>query len=193
MGDVPAHLEFPPAGSWLRRELQGLGLGPRARLALLLLPAVEIAWQSKTGPSPSARALIADAAGYFQLDAACRRVIEQWLTRRPAEAWGRRAYRTIRALARTPDELHLTWDALFVALVCAENIAALETDTEFGLPLTSTRPCCLELGIDIGQPWADLAVELDGTPPLAPAGSLPRIRQGEHANARRPPAGRSRR
>ena len=120
--------------------------------------------------------MIAEAARHFDLDAECARVIEHWLTQRPALVWTERAYLTLRHLARAPDELHLTWDALFAALVCAESVAALETDAEFGLPLTSARHASLELGVDIGQPWADLAVELDSAPPLTGPGRLPRIR-----------------
>ena len=149
-------------------KLETLGLDSTTYRALLMLPAVYVAWAGGT-LSAGAAAGLEQMMKDLELNERAVSVVRRWLRERPSAGYVSHALAELRDLASAVDEPQIDYDLLQALLSHAEAVARAGVSD----PRAAAAPWALSreetqaidqvariLGVDHGQTWADLMQEL---------------------------------
>ncbi len=152
-------------------KLETLGLDTRSYRALLMLPAVYVAWTGGTltaGAAASLEQMMQD----LSLNESAVRAVRRWLSERPTAGYVRHALGELRKLASAVDEPQFDFNLLQALMSHAEAVARAGVSD----PRAAAAPWALSraemsaidevsriLGVDHGQTWANLMQELGAT------------------------------
>ncbi len=150
----------------LQHDLSELGLDARNYRALLLMPAIYVAWADRRiteNERTSVARIARDQLGFT--DAELSPVL-RWLTRPPAPLEYRKAFQILLSLAATATEPQVD-AAQFPKLLALAERVAMRAAAAFGQPVT-LRPAEREalaqleavLGVAAGRPWVDVIREV---------------------------------
>ncbi|MCA9629210.1 MAG: hypothetical protein KC766_16125 [Myxococcales bacterium] len=149
-------------------KLETLGLDSSSYRALLMLPAVYVAWAGGTltaGAAAGLEQMMQD----LELNEHAVVVVRRWLRTRPTAGYVSHALAELRDLASAVDEPQIDYNLLQALLSHAEAVArAGVTNPEAAAApwaLSRTETQAIDqvsriLGVDHGQTWADLLQEL---------------------------------
>ena len=151
-------------------KLETLGLDSGSYRALLMLPAVYVAWAGGT-LSAGAAAGLEQMMQDLELNERAVSVVRRWLRERPTAGYVSHALAELRDLASAVDEPQIDFDLLQALMSHAEAVARSGVSD----PRAAMAPWALSraetnaidqvsrfLGVDHGQTWADLMQELGG-------------------------------
>ena len=150
----------------MRASLKHLGIDNSNYRVLKLLPLVYVAWSNGTIEAAEQERLLDLAHRYFEIGEQGEKILKKWIARRPTAQYFREGLHDILFLAYAPDEWEFTVDELPGLLMHAEAIARASAEA-MGVEFTvgpdeeqALRTIAAELGVDDGESWAALLVEL---------------------------------
>jgi hypothetical protein len=146
--------------------LHHLGLKDANYKVLKLLPLVYVAWSNGAIAPEQETRIVELAHRHFQIGEWGEKILRAWLQERPSPEYFHQGLHELLLLSQAPDEWGFDVDELPGLLAHAEAIARTSARAMDAPEVTSEseeqalRELAAELGIDNGESWAELLMDL---------------------------------